>query len=108
MNIPSSYFEAAELEGCGLFKRFFKIDIPLITAQIKYVFIMSFIASVQNFGRVYTLTGGAYGTDIPINRMYSYLLAQDYGLAAAYATILFLFLLIATVFNLRMQTVERE
>ncbi|MDE6274047.1 MAG: sugar ABC transporter permease, partial [Clostridiales bacterium] len=108
MNIPSSYFEAAELEGCGLFKRFFKIDIPLITAQIKYVFIMSFIASVQNFGRVYTLTGGAYGTDIPINRMYSYLLAQDYGIAAAYATILFLFLLIATVFNLRMQTVERD
>ncbi len=108
MNVPASYFEAAEIEGCNIFKRFFRIDIPLITAQIKYVFVLSFIASVQNFTRVYVTTGGAYGTDIPINRMYYQLLGQNYGLASAYATILFVFLLIATIFNMKMQTVERD
>ncbi len=108
MNVPASYFEAAELEGCNIFKRFFKIDIPLIAAQIKYVFVLSFIASVQNFTRVYVTTGGAYGTDVPINRMYYQLLGQNYGVASAYATILFVFLLIATIFNMKMQTVERD
>lgn len=108
MNVPASYFEAAELEGCNIFKRFFRIDIPLIAAQIKYVFVLSFIASVQNFTRVYITTNGAYGTQIPINIMYRQLLGQNYGLASAYATILFLFLLVATIFNMRMQTVERE
>lgn len=58
MNIPDSYYEAAELEGCGPWKRLFTIDIPLIRPQIKYVFITIFIASVQNFGRTYMVTSG--------------------------------------------------
>ena len=37
MNIPSSYYEAAELEGIGIWKRLFYIDIPLIVPQLKYV-----------------------------------------------------------------------
>lgn len=42
MNVPSSYYEAAELDGCALWKRIFIIDIPMISAQIKYVFILAF------------------------------------------------------------------
>ena len=108
MNVPSSYYEAAELEGCGIFRRVFAIDLPLIASQIKYVFVLTFIASVQNFSRVYITTGGAYGTDVPIHQMYQQLLAQNYGLASAYATLLFVFLLAATILNLKLQTVERE
>ena len=49
MNVPDSYYEAAELDGITVIKRFVFIDVPLILAQIKYVFIMTFIGSVQNF-----------------------------------------------------------
>ena len=46
MNISESYYEAAELEGIGIWKRFFSIDIPLILPQIKYIFITNFRAEL--------------------------------------------------------------
>ena len=104
MNISDSYYEAAELEGCGEFKRFLKIDLPLILPQIKYVFVTTFIHSLQNFARTYMIDSKAsYGTKTPIHEMYSYMLQGDYGYSAAYATVIFVFLLFATIINMKMQ-----
>ncbi len=104
MNISDSYYEAAELEGCGVFKRFLKIDLPLILPQIKYVFVTTFIHSLQNFARTYMIDSKAsYGTKTPIHEMYSYMLQGDYGYSAAYATVIFVFLLFATIINMKMQ-----
>ena len=104
MNISDSYYEAAELEGCGVFKRFIKIDLPLILPQIKYVFVTTFIGSLQNFARTYMIDSKAsYGTKTPIHEMYSYMLQGDYGYSAAYATVIFVFLLFATIVNMKMQ-----
>lgn len=109
MNVPSSYYEAAELDGITLTKRFIYIDIPLSMAQIKYVFIVTCIGSVQNFGRTDLITDGIYRDTTPIYRMYVLMNKhRDYGGAAAYATILFLFLLAATIVNLRIQTKDKE
>ena len=108
MNIPSSYYEAAELDGITVMKRFVYIDVPLIMAQIKYVLILTFIGSVQNFGRTDLITNGLWGDKTPIFQMYKLMQEHGkYGEAAAYATVLFLFLLVATVFNMRMQTQDR-
>ena len=104
VNVPSSYFEAAELDGCPLIRRIFTIDLPLITPQIKYVFILSFIQSVQNFGRVLMTTDGQFDTQIPIVLMYKKLQAGDYGLSSAYATLMFLILIVVTVLNMKIQT----
>ena len=106
MNVPSSYYEAAELDGCPLFKRLGMIDLPMISSQIKYVFVLSFIQSVQNFGRVLMTTDGQFGTNIPIVLMYKKLQAGDYGLSSAYATLMFLVLIVATVFNMKIKTEE--
>ena len=111
MNVPDSYYEAAELDGITVIKRFVFIDVPLIFAQIKYVFIMTFIASVQNFGRTYmTGTGGAHGAQTPVHTMYDAIMKNpaNYGLASAYATILFIFLFIATALNMRIQTKDNQ
>ena len=103
MNISSSYYEAAELEGIGIWKRFFLIDLPLIVPQLKYVFITSFIHSLQNFSRTYMVTGGQFGTYTPIHIMYQKMVEGDYGLASAYATVIFVLLFFATFVNLRKQ-----
>lgn len=103
MNIADSYIEAAELEGCPLFKRLIKIDLPLIAPQIKYVLIMTLISTAQNFNRVYMTTGGSWGTDIPINKMYNHLVAGNYGQSSAYAAILFVVMFIPMMMNLRTQ-----
>ena len=108
MNVPDSYYEAAELDGITVMKRFVFIDVPLIFAQIKYVMIMTFISSVQNFGRVYMVTRGSWGTKTPIFTMYQSVLDGNYGLASAYATIIFVFLFVATVVNFRMQRRDNE
>lgn len=102
MNVPDSYYEAAELDGITVVKRFIWIDVPLIFAQIKYVLIMTFISSVQNFGRTYmTDMNNVYDTNTPIHTMYDKIQTQgNYGLASAYASVLFVFLFAATVFNM--------
>ena len=102
MNVPDSYYEAAELDGITVIKRFIWIDVPLIAAQIKYVLIMTFISSVQNFGRTYmTDMNNIYDTNTPIHTMYDKIQTQgNYGLASAYASVLFVFLFAATVFNM--------
>ena len=59
--ISVSYFEAAELDGCTGMKRIFLIDIPMIRPQLKFMFITSFISSIQDFNRVYLTTEGGTG-----------------------------------------------
>ena len=103
MNIPHEYHEAGWLEGLGVVKRFFLIDIPLIVPQIKYIFIMTFIGSVQNYARTYILASS--GTVTPVENMYRIMTGAqaDYGMASAYATIIFVFLFFAVATNFKMQ-----
>jgi len=109
MNISDSYYEAAELEGIGIWKRFFAIDIPLILPQIKYIFITNFIHSVQNFTRVDSVTDGLRGTMTPIKMIYDKINESGaYGEASAYATLMFVFLFFATAINLRKKKKEVE
>ena len=107
-SIDATLYEAAELDGMTIFKRLVYIDVPLIMSQIKYVFVLTFIGSVQNFGRTDLITNGLWGDKTPIFQMYKLMQEHGkYGEAAAYATILFLFLFAATVINLRMQTQDK-
>jgi len=108
MNVPDSYYEAAELDGITVIKRFVFIDIPLIFAQIKYVLIMTFISSVQNFGRTYMTETDTWGAKTPVHTMYNYVTSGNYGRASAYATVLFIFLFIATMLNMRIQTKDNQ
>lgn len=105
MNIPESYHEAAELEGITILGRLFRIDVPLIMPQIKYTFVTMFIHSVQNFARTYTTVGDGQsittGVITPVHYMYRNVVAGNYGVASAYATIIFIFLFAATLFNFR-------
>lgn len=108
MNISKSYYEAAELEGIGIWRRFFSIDLPLIFPQLKYVFITSFIASLQNFQRTYMITGGSFGTKTPIHMMYQNMVNGEYGQASAFATVIFVLLFGATYLNMRKQKQSLE
>ena len=110
MNIPSSYYEAAELDGISVFKRFVKIDIPLCFPQIKYVLIMCIIASIQNFSRVYVTMGRTQNVvSTPIVEMYMLMNGSErnYGLASAYATILFVILFGLTYLSMRNRIKEK-
>lgn len=103
--INESIFEAAELDGCTWFERIVKMDIPLIVPQIKYIFITSFIASVQNYATLYILYGAESGALVktPALLMYGEIMSGNYGVASVMGVLLFAFLGVVMVLNFRSQ-----
>lgn len=105
--VPDSIYEAAELDGFSWAERLVRIDIPMISAQIKYIFVTTFISSVQNFSRVFITTNGAFDTNIPALELYKNITThQNYGVASAMGIILFLLIFGATLYNLRARKSE--
>lgn len=104
MSIPPSLKEAATLEGCNWRQSIIYIDIPMILSQIKYVFVITFINSIQDFGRIYLTTGQTEQTNIPALQMYTVLNSGNgYGRAAAMGVLLFIFSFAATYINFKSQ-----
>ena len=105
--VPDSIYEAAELDGFSWAERLVRIDILMISAQIKYIFVTTFISSVQNFSRVFITTNGAFDTNIPALELYKNITThQNYGVASAMGIILFLLIFGATLYNLRARKSE--
>ena len=107
MSVPESYKESAKLDGCSWLKSIVYIDFPMIRPQLKYVFIITFITSIQDFGRVYMTTGQTTATNIPALQMYMTLNSgSGYGRAAAMGMLLFIIVFGATLVNLKAQKTE--
>lgn len=106
MGIDNSIFEAAKLDGSSWGRRIVEIDLPLIFPQIKYVFITSFIASVQNYTSLYIIYGAETTASIktPALLMYGEIMRANYGVASVMGILIFAFLSVATVLNFRMQS----
>jgi ABC-type sugar transport system permease subunit len=102
MGIPQEIYDAVELEGITLPKRFVKIELPFIMGQVRYVMIGQIIAAVQTVGRIWGTTKGTYGTMTPMYKVYDYLYNQsDYGKASSVAVLMLLVLSGITYFRLK-------
>ena len=102
MGIPQEIYDAVELEGITLPKRFITIELPFIMGQVRYVMIGQIIAAVQTVGRIWGTTKGTYGTMTPMFKVYDYLYnQQDYGKASAVAVLMLLVLSGITYFRLK-------
>lgn len=56
-SIPSTYYEAAEIDGASGFTKFFKITVPLLSPTLFFVVIMRVMAALKQFDFVYMLVG---------------------------------------------------
>ena len=109
-SIPKDYYEAAMIEGAGKVRVFFIITVPIIFRALLPTLIMGFIMQFNNFG-VYLLTsGGPFGsklgapgaTDLLITYVYNLAYnTKNYGLAAAYSVIIFLFVAAFSLITMR-------
>jgi len=104
--IPEELYEAAELDGAGSLRCFFKITLPLISPVIFFNLIMGLIGSLQTFGQVYVMTSGSGGPDnasmMIVLHLYNH--AFKYfrmGYASSIAWILFAMILILTLIVFR-------
>lgn len=102
--IPTSLHEAAELDGARGIRKFLRIDVPLVSSQIKLLTILTIIGTVQGFEGIFILTRGGPGFQTMVPGLWMYMNAftfQRMGYACAIGVILFLLILGLTILNLK-------
>ena len=60
-NIPTTYYEAAQLDGANERQLFFKITIPLLSPTIFFILVIFMIGALQVFDSIIVLTAGGPG-----------------------------------------------
>ena len=102
MGIPKDLFEVAEIEGIKGMKRFWYIDLPMISSQMKLVVMYVLIQSFQTFELPYALTGGGpgYYTTVPALQLYEQAFVYNrFGYASCIGVMLFIIILFITIIN---------
>lgn len=98
-NIDNSIYEAAEIDGAGSVKQFFKITIPMLKPIILFTTIMSTIGTLQLFDEVVNITaGGPAGATVTISHYIhnlSFVRMPNFGYAAtvSYAIVMIIIVL---------------
>ena len=103
-SVPEELYEAAELDGAGIPRRFAHITLPMISPVLLYNLLIGLIGALQTFARIYVLTGGGPNYASYFYNLYLYHNAFSYfklGLASAQAWILFVVIMILTLIMLR-------
>ncbi|MEA5618955.1 sugar ABC transporter permease [Cronbergia sp. UHCC 0137] len=102
--IPTSRYEAAELDGANSWQQFWHITLPGLQPTLIFVTITTAIFTLRSFEPVYIITGGGplNSTNLLVYYTYQEAFAQfDFGYAAAVATLLLAVTLILVYFQLR-------
>ncbi len=99
-DIPRELSEAASIDGAGIWQRFWKITLPMLTPSILFNLIFGLIMTFQSFTNVYVATNGGPLDSTLFYVLYLYQKAFTYlemGYASALAWILFLIVLLCTI-----------
>ncbi|MCW2137706.1 carbohydrate ABC transporter membrane protein 1, CUT1 family [Actinoplanes cyaneus] len=100
--IPDEIIEAARLDGVSPWSMFVKITLPSVRTSIVVVLTTLAIGTLKVFDVVRTMTGGNFKTSVIANEFYSQLIrADNQGLAAALAVVLFILVIPIIVYNIR-------
>lgn len=111
-NIDQSIYDAAEIDGCGWFRKFWNVELPLIMTQVRLNLILMCIGTLKAWGLVFILfgdTGGPQGK-LMVPGLYMFWNAFTNGRAGygcAIGLILFFVILILTMINNRYVRVSK-
>ncbi|MEV5427978.1 sugar ABC transporter permease [Streptomyces sp. NPDC052701] len=94
--IPGELYEAAELDGAGLFRKIWHVTVPQTRLILSLMLLMQIIATMQVFVEPFLLTGGAGpegSTTTVVYLIYQYAFNfNNYGAAAALGLLLLVLL----------------
>lgn len=98
-SIPKSYYEAAEVEGAGFWRKIWTISLPRLRPIISMTLLFSIIGSLQEFTWMDLMTrGGPNGASrTVVMYMFNLLNNGRYGDATALACMLFAVIMIITL-----------
>jgi ABC-type sugar transport system permease subunit len=103
MAVPQEIFDAATVDGAGVFSRLFAIDVPLLLGQIKLLIVLAVIQGMQAFYYILVMTQGGpfHSTTVPGLEMYFAAFQHSkYGYACAIAFVLFVVVMAVTIVNM--------
>lgn len=112
--IDQQYYDAARVDGASKAKANLKITIPLLSPQILYISVTSFITAFKEYSSIVGLLGRSYSSDANTHDLYTivyYIMDAMNGemgasnkvsqFASAAAVILFVIILIFTLIELK-------
>jgi sn-glycerol 3-phosphate transport system permease protein len=104
-SIPRTVTEAGAMDGAGVIRRMWDIQLPLIAPTLFFLIVINITDSfVNSFGIVDITTGGgpARATDLMVYKIYSDgFQGKDYSLAAAQSIVLMVLIIALTFFQFR-------
>ncbi len=102
-SVPDVYYEAADIDGVGRFRKFWNITIPQIMPTISFCLVTSIIGSFQVFDSVYIMTSGGplYRTETVVTLIYDFAFVRlKMGYASAMSICLFIVIVVLSMFSL--------
>ncbi len=111
-NIDQSVYEAADIDGCGWFRKFLNIELPLITTQIRLNLVLMIIHTLKGWGLVFIIwgDGGGPGGAVMLPGLYMFRKAftdLQVGYGCAIGLMLFALILVLTLLNNKYVRVEK-
>jgi len=110
-NISSALYDAARIDGAGMFQQFWYITLPGLRNQLLVALISTLIAAIRIFDLVFVTTRGGPGYATLVAGMYLYrnaFVINRVGYAAAIAVLLTILILVISYFILRLQRTQEE
>lgn len=106
--IPKDYYEAASIDGAGAWAKFRFITLPLLMPALMIVTVLNVLYGLRVFDMVYALTNGGpgYATQVLATEIFKSFSKGQFGLGTAISSILFLILVAAGYFVIRLM--ERQ
>ena len=111
-NIDQSVYEAADIDGCGWFRKFWNIELPLIMTQVRLNLVLMIIGTLKGWGLVFILLGDSGGPKgvgmLPgLYMFHKAFTVAEVGYACAIGLLLFLLIVYLTVVNNRYVRVSK-
>lgn len=103
--IPQFYYEAATLDGAGIWGRFKAVTLPLLSPSIFFSLVTGFIGSFQVFTQAFVMTQGGPNDATRFYMLHLYSNAFQslrMGYASALAWVLFFIILMFTILQFRL------
>jgi len=104
--VPSEIYEAAEVDGAGRWRQFWRLTVPLISPTILLTSIITVIGSLQVFAQIAVLTQGGPGNATTVLVYYFYQQAfqfHHFGYGATLSLLLFVIVGALTILQWRMR-----
>ena len=105
--VPEGLLRAAKVDGAGVWQSFIHITVPHLKSVILITTLLLFVANLNSFTLVFLMTGGgpANASQLWITEIYNIAFRSlGYGLASTYSVILFIVMMAAGWYYVRVLT----